>query len=125
MLLANREAGEQFGFKCDLLRGIDNIHSILLVKQASQNNGPFFIALREEAIEAACTDHRLRIETEKRGLNPNVWFGNVERVTSERIGREPVIHVSNIYKYHIACGLMTEQSQQREEAKTEGGGTRK
>ncbi len=28
----------------------------------------------------------LRLETEKRGLDPNVWFGNVEQVASERIG---------------------------------------
>ena len=33
---------------------------------------------------------QLRRETEKKGLNPNVWFGNVERVASERIGRETV-----------------------------------
>ena len=60
---------------------------------------------------------RLRIETEKRGLNPNVWFGNVERVASERIGRETVTYVSNIYKYYIAYRLMMEQRQQREAAK--------
>ena len=35
----------------------------------------------------------------KRGLNPNIWFDNVERVASERIGRETVTYVSNIYKY--------------------------
>ncbi len=33
---------------------------------------------------------QLRAETEKRGLDPNVWFGNVERIASERIGRETV-----------------------------------
>ena len=32
----------------------------------------------------------LRREAEKRGLDPNVWFGNVERVASEKIGRETV-----------------------------------
>ena len=41
---------------------------------------------------------QLRRETEKRGLNPNVWFGNVERLVSERVGRETVQYVSNIYK---------------------------
>ena len=51
----------------------------------------------------------LRRETEKRGLNPNIWFGNVERVVSERIGRETVTYVSNIYKYYIAYKLITEQ----------------
>ena len=32
----------------------------------------------------------LRREAEKRGLNPNVWFGSVEQIASERIGRETV-----------------------------------
>ena len=41
---------------------------------------------------------QLRREAEKRGLDPNVWFGNVERVASERIGRETVTYVSNIYR---------------------------
>jgi membrane-bound lytic murein transglycosylase MltF len=39
---------------------------------------------------------QLRKET-RRGLDPNVWFGNVEQVVSEKIGRETVTYVSNIY----------------------------
>ena len=50
----------------------------------------------------------MRRETEKRGLNPNLWFGNVERIASERIGRETVTYVSNIYKYYIAYRLMAQ-----------------
>jgi membrane-bound lytic murein transglycosylase MltF len=46
----------------------------------------------------------LRREAGKQGLDPNVWFGNVERVVSERIGREKVTYVSNIYKYLRAPG---------------------
>ena len=42
---------------------------------------------------------QLRREAEKRGLDPNVWFGNVEVIAAERIGRETVTYVSNIYKY--------------------------
>ena len=34
-----------------------------------------------------------------RGLDPNVWFNNVESVAGEKIGRETVTYVSNIYKY--------------------------
>jgi membrane-bound lytic murein transglycosylase MltF len=68
---------------------------------------------------------RLRAETAKRGLNPNLWFGNVGRITSERIGRETVTYVSNIYKYYIAYQLMMEQQRQRDAAKAEVGGTRK
>ena len=60
---------------------------------------------------------QLRKEAEKRGLDPNVWFGNVERIASERIGRETVTYVSNIYKYYVAYKLMTEQRARREEAK--------
>ena len=60
---------------------------------------------------------QLRRETEKRGLNPNVWFGNVERVASERIGRETVTYVSNIYKYYIAYRLISDQQKRRDAAK--------
>ena len=54
-----------------------------------------------------------------RGLDANVWFGNVERVASERIGRETVTYVSNIYKYYITYKLLTEQRERREAAKAE------
>jgi membrane-bound lytic murein transglycosylase MltF len=64
---------------------------------------------------------QLRRETEKRGLNPNVWFGNVERITSERIGRETVTYVSNIYKYYIAYRLIAAQMERRAAAKAEVG----
>ena len=60
---------------------------------------------------------QLRRETAKRGLDPNVWFGNVERIASERIGRETVTYVSNIYKYDVTYTLLTAQINRREEAK--------
>jgi membrane-bound lytic murein transglycosylase MltF len=60
---------------------------------------------------------QLRRETEKRGLDPNVWFGNVERVASERIGRETVTYVSNIYKYYITYRLISDQRDRRDAAK--------
>ena len=62
---------------------------------------------------------QLRRETAKRGLNPNVWFGNVERVVSERIGRETVQYVSNIYKYYVAYRLVLEREAARNRAKGE------
>jgi membrane-bound lytic murein transglycosylase MltF len=52
---------------------------------------------------------QLRREAAKRGLDPNVWFGNVERIASERIGRETVQYVSNIYKYYVAYKLVLER----------------
>jgi membrane-bound lytic murein transglycosylase MltF len=61
---------------------------------------------------------QLRRETERRGLNPNVWFGNVERIASERIGRETVTYVSNIYKYYVAYKLISEENDRRNQAKS-------
>jgi membrane-bound lytic murein transglycosylase MltF len=60
---------------------------------------------------------QLRREAAKRGLDPNVWFGNVEQIASERIGRETVTYVSNIYKYYIAYRLTAEDRARRAEAK--------
>lgn len=71
---------------------------------ASYNAGPARIA-------------QLRREAEARGLNPIVWFGNVEQIASERIGRETVTYVSNIYKYYIAYRLVLEQTSRRDATK--------
>jgi membrane-bound lytic murein transglycosylase MltF len=60
---------------------------------------------------------QLRAETARRGLDPNVWFGNVERVVSERIGRETVTYVSNIYKYYVAYRLAMDRRDARDTAK--------
>jgi membrane-bound lytic murein transglycosylase MltF len=55
----------------------------------------------------------LRKEAAKRGLDPNQWFYNVEFVASEKIGRETVTYVANIYKYYIAYKLITETEEER------------
>jgi len=59
---------------------------------------------------------RLRKEAAQRGLNPNVWFGNVELVAAKDIGQETVTYVSNIYKYYIAYKLALQQAQLRHKA---------
>ena len=64
---------------------------------------------------------QLRRETEKRGLDPNVWFGNVERVASERIGRETVTYVSNIFKYYVDLPSDCRAAGRREAAKAQVG----
>jgi len=51
---------------------------------------------------------RLRKEAAKRGLDPNVWFRNVEYVAAETVGQETLTYVSNIYKYYIAYRLALE-----------------
>jgi len=59
---------------------------------------------------------QLRREAAKRGLDPNVWFHNVEYVAAEKIGAETVTYVSNIYKYYIAYSLIIESQQARKAA---------
>ena len=43
---------------------------------------------------------QLRRKATEAGLDPNVWFGNVEVIAAREIGRETVDYVSNIYKYY-------------------------
>jgi membrane-bound lytic murein transglycosylase MltF len=62
---------------------------------------------------------QLRGLAAKRGLNPDVWFNNVEVIASEKIGRETVTYVSNIYKYYIAYKLVTEEMEDRRKAREE------
>ena len=59
-----------------------------------------------------------------RGLNPNLWFNNVERVVAEKIGRETTTYVSNIYKYYIAYSLTMEELQEKKQLKAATGGQR-
>ena len=73
---------------------------------ASYNAGPGRIAA-------------LRKEAAARGLNPNVWFGSVEQVASEKIGRETVTYVANIYKYYIAYQLVMKERQAKEAARAQ------
>ena len=56
---------------------------------------------------------QLRREAVARGLDGEVWFDNVERVAAERIGRETVTYVSNIYKYYVTYLLIQGEYLQR------------
>jgi len=62
---------------------------------------------------------KLQKEAQKRGLDPYVWFNNVEIIAGERIGEETVTYVSNIYKYYIAYKLIEEQKAEKENVRTE------
>jgi membrane-bound lytic murein transglycosylase MltF len=55
----------------------------------------------------------------KRGLNSNIWFNNVEVIAGEKIGRETVTYVSNIYKYYIAYSIVVEEQEERKKAREE------
>ena len=60
---------------------------------------------------------QLRRLSAERGLNPNVWFNNVELLAAEKIGRETVTYVSNIYKYYLAYKMIEEERAEREQAR--------
>ena len=82
---------------------MDDLNKMLMTF-ASYNAGPNRI-------------RNLRKEAEQKGLNPNLWFNNVERVAAERIGQETVTYVSNIFKYYLAYKLVQEEQAERQKAK--------
>jgi membrane-bound lytic murein transglycosylase MltF len=60
---------------------------------------------------------KFRRLAEESGLDPNIWFHNVEHAAAKVVGRETVQYVSNIYKYYVAYSLARERKAQRSEAK--------
>ncbi len=71
---------------------------------AAYNAGPARVAgLREKAADL--------------GLDPDVWFRNVEVVAAQEIGRETVQYVSNIYKYYIAYDRLMQMYEARQEVR--------
>jgi membrane-bound lytic murein transglycosylase MltF len=62
---------------------------------------------------------RMRKEAEKRGLDPNVWFNNVEIVTADKIGTETTTYVRNIFKYYVAYRLTADARTSAEKLKQE------
>jgi membrane-bound lytic murein transglycosylase MltF len=73
----------------------------MLFAFASYNAGP---------VRVIC----LRGKAAKMGLDPNVWFHNVEVVAAKEIGRETVQYVSNIYKYYIAYRMVVNQLEKKD-----------
>ena len=61
---------------------------------------------------------RMRKETVKRGLDPDLWFNNVEIVTAEKIGIETTTYVRNIYKYYVSYKLLQDIQQVKEKARS-------
>jgi membrane-bound lytic murein transglycosylase MltF len=79
---------------------IDSLNQQLL-SLAAYNAGPARVA-------------RLRQEAAAEGLDPNLWFRNVELIAARRIGRETVRYVNNIFKYYVAYSQVEERTRQRQ-----------
>ena len=53
--------------------------------------------------------HKFRAFAQLTGLDPNIWFNNVELGAAKVLGLGPVQYVSNIHKYYIAYQLSVER----------------
>jgi membrane-bound lytic murein transglycosylase MltF len=81
--------------------GMDEVNKTLMAV-AAYNAGPARISsCRKRAVDM--------------GLDPKIWFGNVEYAVAEAVGRETVLHVNTVYKYYITFRLAAERSGQRSE----------
>jgi membrane-bound lytic murein transglycosylase MltF len=60
-----------------------------------------------------------RKEAQKRGLDPNKWFNNVELVIAEKIGTQTTTYVRNIYKYYVAYKLTLDAQAGAEKARSQ------
>ncbi|MCW1248230.1 transglycosylase SLT domain-containing protein, partial [Pseudomonas sp. SAICEU22] len=58
----------------------------------------------------------MRAEARRRGLNPNQWFFQVERIAMEQVGMGAVSYVNSVNKYYLAFDREREslESQERE-----------
>ena len=78
---------------------IDTLNRHLLAL-AAYNAGPGRVA-------------ELRRMAKAKGLNPNLWFDNVEIIAAREIGRETVDYVSNIYKFYASYSALDYYVSQR------------
>ena len=60
---------------------------------------------------------RIRKATAASGLDPHVWFNNVETGAAKVIGRETVQYVANIFKYYISFKLAEERLEAKKESR--------
>ena len=62
---------------------------------------------------------KARKEAERRGLDPNKWFNNVELVIAQQIGTETTTYVRNIYKYYVAYKLTLDAQAEADKARSQ------
>jgi membrane-bound lytic murein transglycosylase MltF len=76
-----------------------------LMTFAAYNAGPGnFLKIRRVAVAS--------------GLNPRLWFNNVETGAAKVIGRETVQYVANIFKYYISFKLAEERLAEKKESES-------
>ncbi|AYF85824.1 transglycosylase SLT domain-containing protein [Pseudomonas sp. JS3066] len=58
---------------------------------------------------------KIRRMARENGLDPDRWYGHVEKMAARELGRETLDYVSNVYKYYVAYRF----AQEREEMQSE------
>ena len=81
--------------------GVDDLNQWLL-SLAAYNAGPARVA-------------SMRREAEKGGYDPDRWFDNVEVIAAQKIGRETVTYVSNIFKYYVGYQIINQRQDLRDQ----------
>ena len=61
-----------------------------------------FIGVCVEFVAAVAWLAELFTEAKRRGLNPNQWFFQVERIAMEQVGMGGVSYVNSVNKYYLA-----------------------
>ena len=74
-----------------------------LMSFAAYNAGPYNL-------------QKFRAFAQQAGLDPNIWFSNVELGAAKIVGFETVQYVNNIYKYYIAYQLSVERLEAQKKA---------
>jgi len=59
---------------------------------------------------------KVRARAMQEGVNPDVWFNQVEHVAARMIGQETVQYVRNIFKYYVAYKLAQQTESERVQA---------
>jgi membrane-bound lytic murein transglycosylase MltF len=59
---------------------------------------------------------KMRAKAQAMGLDPNIWFRNVERAAQQLVGSETTRYVANIYKYYLAYSLLNNLNDNKADA---------
>ena len=65
-------------------------------------------------------NHRVVARVERQ-LDPNQWFDNVEVIVAEKVGRETVQYVGNIFKYYLTYRWINTADAERAAARRASG----
>ena len=60
---------------------------------------------------------KARLEADRRNLDPNKWFNNVEIVIAQKVGTETTTYVRNIFKYYVAYRLTLDAQAEAEKGR--------